>query len=399
MKNKLPQNFCILPWTAMEVQPNGTVKPCCMYKDTLKNENGQEFKVDTHSMEEIWNSPAYDEIRQRFLAGTQPRGCHRCWMEELSGKSSKRIRDNKKYRHHIKDKSIFDNVQPRYLDLKLGNICNLKCRICSPQYSSKWITEQKRYDKIDGISKEYNRLDWPEKSEYFWKNIEELMPYIEHLDFTGGEPFMIQEHFQLLEKFVKSGYAKKVTLHYNTNGTQLPLEAMNSLFPKFKEVDVHFSIDGVGKHYEYQRHPAKWDVAIHTLTEFKKYIQKLETENRNNFTIQICHTVNIFNVYYLPEFLEWANDIGIDVYLNSLHEPMHYNITCLPVSYKKIIEAKLLRFTDVDLKQIIKFMNSSSHPRHFKNLTSHITRMDIVRHESFGKVFPEIAGLFEEVTV
>ena len=68
-------------------------------------------------------------------------------------------------------------------------------------------------------------------------------------------------------------------------------------------------------------------------------------------------------------------------------------------TYKKIIEAKLLRFTDVDLKQIIKFMNSSSHPRHFKNLTSHITRMDIVRQESFDKVFPEMAGLFEKVTV
>ena len=41
-----------------------------------------------------------------FLAGTQPRGCHRCWMEELSGKSSKRIRDNARFKHHITEEVL-----------------------------------------------------------------------------------------------------------------------------------------------------------------------------------------------------------------------------------------------------------------------------------------------------
>ena len=84
MNNKFPKNFCILPWTALEVQPNGTVKPCCMYKDTLKNSNGQEYLIQKDSMDDIWNSDELNEVRKRFLSGTQPRGCHRCWMEEIS---------------------------------------------------------------------------------------------------------------------------------------------------------------------------------------------------------------------------------------------------------------------------------------------------------------------------
>ena len=187
----------------MEVQPNGTVKPCCMYKDTLKDPNGQEYLIQKNTMEEITESDELKEIKQRFLSGTQPRGCHRCWMEELSGKPSKRVRDNQKYQHHIKEEVIFGDVKPRYLDLKLGNICNLKCRICGPQYSSRWISEKKKYDKIDGTIQNYERLDWPEKSEAFWDTVEHLIPELEHLDFTGGEPFMIAQHFDLLEKIVK----------------------------------------------------------------------------------------------------------------------------------------------------------------------------------------------------
>ena len=89
MDTKLPQNFCILPWTGLEVQPNGTVKPCCMYKDTLKKENGQEYLIQQDKFKDIWESDELSTIRKRFLSGTQPRGCHRCWMEELSGKASK----------------------------------------------------------------------------------------------------------------------------------------------------------------------------------------------------------------------------------------------------------------------------------------------------------------------
>ncbi len=377
----------------MEVQPNGTVKPCCMYKDTLKKSNGQEYLIQQDSIDDITNSKELQTIRKRFLAGTQPRGCHRCWMEELSGKKSKRIRDNQKYQHHINDNVIFaEDHKPKYLDLKLGNICNLKCRICSPQYSSKWITEQKRYDKIDGIQNDYSRLDWPEKSEHFWNTMESIMPYLEHLDFTGGEPFMIKEHFQLLEKIVKAGYSKNISLHYNSNGTQLPLSALKNIWPQFKYVDVHFSIDGLEKHFEYQRHPAKWNDVISNMSVFKEY-------QTPTFDLSICHTVDIFNVYYLPEFIEWSKQFGIKLYLNNLHEPRYYNVTCLPYELKLTIKKKLEQYKGLNLSNVINFMMGADNSQYFENFQRHTSRKDIVRHENFEKVFPELAVMFQGVTV
>ena len=364
-----------------------------MYNSTLKKPNGQEYLIQKDDIDDITNSNEMETIRKRFLAGTQPRGCHRCWMEELSGKKSKRVRDNQKYQHHIKDNVIFAEQQkPRYLDLKLGNICNLKCRICSPQYSSRWITEQKRYDKIDGIQNDYSRLDWPEKSEHFWKTIEGVMPHLEHLDFTGGEPFMIKEHFALLEKIIDGGYAKNITLHYNSNGTQLPLPALKNIWPNFKYVDVHFSIDGIDKKFEYQRHPAKWQDAISNMSVFKEY-------QTPTFDLCICHTVNIFNVFYLPEFLDWTKKFGMKVYLNNLHEPKHYNITCLPYGVKLIIKQKLEEYKGINLNNVINFMMSGDNVQHFKQFQHHTTRTDIVRHETFDKVFPELSTMFQGVII
>src|SRR6056300_1158448 len=351
MNNKFPNNCCILPWTALEVQPNGTVKSCCMYKDTLKKTNGQEYLIQKDTMADIWKSDELQDIRTRFLSGTQPRGCHRCWMEELSGKESKRVRDNKKYKQHINDDVIVNqDNQPKYLDLKLGNICNLKCRICSPQYSSRWISEKKKYDLIDGIHQEYERLDWPEKSKLFWDNIESILPHIEHLDFTGGEPFMIKEHFDLLERIKEKKLAHRISIHYNTNGTQLPMNALKNIWPHFKSVDIHFSIDGLKKHFEYQRHPAKWDAVTENLYIFKE------------------------------------------------HESKHYNITCLPYTQKIEIKNKLEK-SDIDYSQVINFMMQPAKPKHYNRLLKEIKRTDIVRHEKFESVFPEMQKLFEEVLI
>lgn len=363
-----------------------------MYNSTLKKSNGQEYLIQKDDIQDVLQSDELNEIKQRFLSGTQPRGCHRCWMEEISGKDSKRIRDNKKYQNLINEAVIFDEPKPRYLDLKLGNICNLKCRICGPQYSSRWISEQKRYDKLDGIVKDYERLDWPEKSDKFWETVESLIPNLEHLDFTGGEPFMISQHFDLLEKIIASGRANKVSLHYNSNGTQLPMNALKNIWPNFKYVDVHFSIDGYEKHFEYQRHPAKWKDALATMSVFKEY-------QKPNFDIKICHTVNIFNVFYLPEFLDWATQFGMNVYLNNLHEPKYYNISSIPYTAKVKIQEKLESYNERNLHSVINFMMNSNTQSQFNMFERHIKRMDIVRDESFAKTFPELAVIYKGVTV
>ena len=169
------------------------------------------------------------------------------------------------------------------------------------------------------------------------------------------------------------------------------MNALKNIWPHFKSVDIHFSIDGLEKHFEYQRHPAKWDLVKENLYIFKEHESK-------QLTLSICHTVNVFNIFYLPEFLKWADSIKYSVYLNSLHEPKHYNVTCLPYTHKIEIKNKLEK-SDIDFSQVINFMMQPTNPKYYNQLLKEIKRTDIVRHEKFESVFPEMQKLFEEVLI
>ena len=385
---QVPKSFCILPWISLESGAAGLVKPCCMYNINMTNENNQEFNLKTDTLDSAWNSKYYRNLRQAFLNGKKPKGCSRCWKEEASGKTSKRIRDNARFKHHI-TQDMINNPQIKYLDLKLGNICNLKCRICGTHSSSKWIAEQQHYDREDNKDHEHIRHNWPETNKTFWQELEQLLPTLEYIDFTGGEPFLIKEQFELLKFCVDKGYAKNIGIHYNTNATQMPTDALENIWPHFKSVDVQFSIDGIGMQFEYQRHPAKW----HRATEI---IQAFKDKQSNQFTVGICHTINIFNVYYIPEFLEWAEKFGIGVYLNSLHYPHHYNVQCLPHNAKRKITEKLSNHSNPNVKTFIDYMNQDVDGYNdWMRFIRWTQRKDKFRSETFSSTFPELAQLTE----
>ena len=388
---QVPKSFCILPWISLESGAAGLVKPCCMYNINMTDQNNQEFNLKENTLDDAWNSNYYRNLRQQFLDGEMPKGCTRCWKEEASGKTSKRIRDNNRFKHHI-TKDILENPKIKYLDLKLGNICNLKCRICGTHSSSKWITEQQFYDKQDNKNDkdhEHIRHNWPETNKTFWQELEKLLPTLEYIDFTGGEPFMIKDQFELLKFCVDKGYSKNIGIHYNSNGTQLPVQALESIWPHFKTVDVQFSIDGIGNQFEYQRHPAKWDRALEVLQAFKDKQSK-------KFTVGICHTINIFNIMYIPEFLEWAEQFGLGVYLNSLHFPHYYNVQCLPHHAKRKIAEKLKDHSNPNVKTFIDYMNQDVDGYNDWMRFVHWTqRKDEFRKEKFTNTFPELADVTE----
>jgi len=170
------------------------------------------------------------------------------------------------------------------------------------------------------------------------------------------------------------------------------LDALDNIFPHFKSVDVHFSVDGIGKHFEYQRHPAKWDQLLKNLNMWKTY-------ESNKLDLSICHTVNVFNVLYLPEFIEWTENFDIKIYLNTLHEPLHYNISALPSFLKDVVKDKLLDYIERDFDQIIQFMENSDNSYQLKEFKRQIYRMDLVRVESFDKTFPELSELMNIIKI
>jgi len=319
-------NLCILPWISIETSPVGTTRPCCLYDTEITDPQGEKYNLNKVTLSEIYNSSYMQNLRQEFRNGEKPKHCRRCWAEEDAGRTSKRMHMLRRHDINTVDLNNDTPNQLWFIDLKLGNICNLKCRICGGWSSSSWATED--YSNTSLVNpkthiayKWLKQGQWPKNNNLFWDNLKELLPSVQYFEITGGEPFMIQEHFELLQYAVDQGFSKNIEIHYNTNGTQYP-EKYIHLWKEFKGVEIAFSIDNVGERFEYERAGAKWDDVVNNIARFNA----LRAENRRIRT-QVCMTINILNVLYLEELCNWVSTQKFNYdYFNILHDPWYMNI-------------------------------------------------------------------------
>jgi MoaA/NifB/PqqE/SkfB family radical SAM enzyme len=203
---------------------------------------------------------------------------------------------------------------------------------------------------------------------------------------------MIQEHFDLLETLVDQGVAHQVEIHYNTNGTQYP-EHAEQIWRHFKHVEIAFSIDDVEQRFEYQRTNAVWSEVGANIERFK------QMRSRNsNISLQVCCTVNIFNILYLADVADWIYKQSFDyMYWNILHDAPWLSIAHLPVEIKtKIVEYLQMQLFpqefQEEMQKIIEFMQlGKSNSK--EELIMNIQQLDVRRNESLKAVAPELATI------
>ena len=399
---KIPHDkFCVLPWVSLETSPVGTVRPCCLADNEIVDNSGEKFNLATASFVGVQNSNSMRELRQEFIDGKQPQTCRKCWREERSGRTSKRMHTLDRLKHMLPDQAWTADAKPlMFLDLKLGNICNLKCRICGSWSSSTFATEELADlgpDEDRKTNHHYQMLRqgaWPRENPTFWNEIDQVVDQIQYIEFTGGEPFMIQEHFDMLQGIVDRGIADRVEIHYNTNGTQWP-EHAEAIWKHFKTVEIAFSIDDVGARFEYQRSNAVWNEVQANIELFKSM-----RDRNSNIRLQVCTTVNVFNVYYLEDVADWiANQTFDFVYWNMMHEAYYFSISTLPEAAKHAVADRLTNAvvdesTRREFDQIVDFMNNGA------GLDGNILRMRVAdldrrRQQNLAVVQPEFANIIE----
>jgi MoaA/NifB/PqqE/SkfB family radical SAM enzyme len=395
---KIPhEQFCVLPWVSLEASPIGTVRPCCLADNEIVDNNGVKFKLLNSNFDAIRNSDHMVSLRQEFLRGQQPQTCRRCWAEEDAGRTSKRMHTLNRLKHMGISPEWTEDAKPlMFLDLKLGNICNLKCRICGSWSSSQFASEELKF--VQGSKKEsfhYEMLRdgaWPRENSQFWTELNRSLADIRYLEFTGGEPFLIQEHFDLLQTLVDQGVAHQVEIHYNTNGTQYPAHA-EAIWRHFKHVEIAFSIDDVGHRFEYQRTNAVWAEVMANIQQFKQ----MRAKNKN-ITLQVCCTINIFNVLYLADVANWIYKQDFDyVYWNMLHDAPWLSIAHLPADAKLAIANQITIQSfpteyQHEIQKIVEFMNLGISLDQ-NDLIKNIQQLDLRRNESLKAVAPELADI------
>ena len=379
-------NFCVLPFVNLEARTDGTISPCCIMQD-----DAGITLAEGGTLNDVWNGEWLEGYRQAFLNNERPDACRNCWNEEEAGIQSKRLREQVYYKHIFDFDNPEPTEQPITLDLKLGNICNSKCRICTTFASSQWAKEEIAIDprKKSEILAFNHRGMWPKNNQDFWDDLETMLHGIIKFEFFGGEPLLIEKHFEILEKCIEQGYAKNIHLSYNTNGSIFPENKVH-LWKHFKKVQIFFSIDDVDERFNYIRHPGKFEEVIANMKKF--------TELEGNFEFAMFQTVGILNICNLKELTEYVEaNLPMHVHYNMVFEPKHMSAKCLPIEVKN----KILNYYKGEqpeyVTRTLDYMKNEQYDDDKFYQFIHTTKFgDTYRKESFEETFPTLYEFIKE---
>lgn len=401
--DNIPENFCTLPFSRLQIDPDGRAKPCCKYKIGIPPDLNDDNKLPDKNLEELWHQTEFVMLRDQFMRNQRPAGCKVCWDEEASGMKSLRqvVQNGGKIHPRYNVFVKIPSLSPDHLDLKLSNLCNLKCRICTPFLSSQWIKEHKDLQLADdNVIKIYtdNSREKLFEDDYNEEILKQWAPTINDVEFYGGEPLMQQEHGKVLEIITTYGNPSGLRLFYNSNTTLFNTKFFE-YWKKCLSVTINFSVDDIGKRFEYQRKNAVYEEIFKNLALFVDHAEKFQLK----YEFNIYCTVGMLNILYLPEFLKEAEKFNLQIWLNLVHYPDHFNIKNFPKSVKEVIKQKLenidctnIRFNrhSMSLTDIINFMMvGENDPEMITKFYDTINLHDGYRNESFAAVFPELHKL------
>lgn len=333
----MSDSYCVLPFNHMNLHPNGNVSICCVAKmfgddsGFSKDSQGKMMNIRNSSISEIFNSHSYNKVRSEMLTGDKPGPCEGCYKIEDGGGVSRRISENKRWEK-------LETPKLEFLDLRMSNLCNLRCLMCYPDSSSALAPDYKKWsEKLPFITKNSSDHDL-----FQWFNEETIEQILEHknsleyLYINGGEPFIMPMHWKFLERLIEEGVAKNIHISYNTNGTTYS-EDFSNYWKHFKNVTLGVSIDGVDEHNKFIRYPSDWKV----LTENIQHLMN----NPHITSLNLTHTIHWLNAPFIPEFLEWAlpfinNNPKVTINQNFVVFPHYMSLNCAPMEFKSRLRAK-----------------------------------------------------------
>lgn len=387
------KTFCVLPWMHMAVTTTGIMRVCCNSTPGMNHimkSDGKPYRINRDDVEEAWNSESYRSIRRQLLAGERPAMCHPCFREEDSGIRSPRIGWNQRWGDVKMEYTEEAPFAIRYVDLRLGNLCNLKCRMCNPHSSSMWLKDWSDSEKslgphggeIELSEEEYERLrsmDWYTRPET-WQNIYKLADSLDEIYLTGGEPTLIEQQHMLLDYLIENNKAGNIKLKYNTNLTNVPRSLLDK-WMRFREIRLNCSIDATGQLNRYIRFPSDWS----KIEENFRIVRALP-----NSSMQLHCTVQMYNILRLHEFIEWALPYGHDIYFNILDHPLEMNIRVLPAHLKELARQRLTPYMHLSkMPGIINYMMDEDWSHRYGDFLSYTTKIDRVRGEDLFGIVPE----------
>lgn len=408
------------PFTGLATREDGAIKICCRSQPV--------GWIQESSLEEIWNGERMQTVRRQILSGERPDVCAPCFDLEDQGVESLRQR-------HINGvipearinlyPNALDQLTENYtmpfefptMEIKLNNLCNLKCRMCNPLDSTSW----KDWDEVKSFYEKENNYLVPtvaklvrvpgqyigpfDNTNNWWNDFERLIPHFRRVEFAGGEPLMDPQHYKILDML--KPYGKNIELKYATNGTTLGISkgrTIHDYWPHFRSIAVNVSIDGIHDVYNYIRSNSNFSEVERNIDEIKSL--------PNISRIVGAFTAQAGNILQAAECIDYfINEMGIVFYSHRVSYPNVLSAQVLPQPLKeeainrlKSVEQRLFSFpaitenallekiTRQQIKDNINYLNAKDQSHLWLEFLDFNRKLDITRNQSLLDAVPEFAA-------
>jgi len=341
---------------------------------------GQSTQFD---LKNVWDNPQRKIYKIAAENDNPVVGCEVCYKNEAAGLKSRRQGSFDLYKEFLNDPNLDDSHGPIAIDYSVGNLCNLKCIICSPENSTSWIPDHiKLYNKTNQNKyKKYNQIEIVDIS---------LLKNLKYIHFHGGgDPLMSDHHENLLLQIKKAKGLSDVRVSYNVNATFKVSQEILDLWAECQLIEIYFSIDDIGSRFEYQRTNANWDQVLDVLNWFYENMPV-------NHLFYISCTYSYINIFYLDEVIAWKeqhfskNRLGDPVKL--LFEKVERKCTIDAVS-PKFYKALQEKFSGRD--ELVRILNKFNIVEDYipTNFIEYLDNLDQIRNTDWRKILPDLAHL------
>ncbi len=405
------------PFTGLATREDGAIKICCRSQPI--------GWIQDDTLENIWNDHQMRDVRKKVLCGERPDVCKPCFDLEDQGVESLRQRHIK---NSIPESRI--NLYPKALDtlrddytmpfefptmeIKLNNLCNLKCRMCNPLDSTSWNDwdEIKSFYEKEGnylvktidrlVTKPGKYIDPFDDSDHWWESFEKLLPYFKRVEFAGGEPLMDPQHYKILDML--KPYAKNIEIKYATNGTTLGIKGgrtIHDYWPHFRSVAVNVSIDGIHDVYNYIRGNGDFNQVeenikeIQTIPNVSRVVGAFTAQAGNILQAAECidYFLNEMNIVFYSHRVSYPNVLSAQVLPQSLKDEA---IKRLQAVYNAVwafdVVGKhpiLEKITKQQIQDNINFLQAKDESHRWQEFLKFNQALDATRNQNLLDVIPE----------
>ena len=401
------------PFTGLATREDGAVKVCCR--------SAPIGNIQDNTLEEIRNNDAIQLVRKQVLNGERPEVCKPCFDLEDQGVESLRQRHINgvipEARINLYPNTPLQEIMPfefPTIEIKLNNLCNLKCRMCNPLDSTNWTD----WDKVVPFYKKENNflvptieglVDKPGKyigafddTDNWWASFEKLLPHFRRVEFAGGEPLMDPQHYKILDML--KPYGKNIEIKYATNGTTLGISkgrTIHDYWPHFRSVAVNVSLDGIHDVYNYIRGNGDFSQVEANIKE----IQKIPNVSR----VVGAFTAQAGNILQAAECIDYfINEMNIVFYSHRVGYPTCLSAQVLPQALKEeaiqrleAVRARLFTFDNIkkypllekvtqqQIKDNINYLRAKDQHHLWPDFLEFNRQLDATRNQSLLSVVPE----------